>query len=321
MSRVGSGPSSSSCMRDAAQEDRLAVEQDVAGRDGDRAEADPVAPAVVAGGRPSRRRASGVSGDQRRSSRRAAKLEARRPCASVVAGAASRARRSAARRSRRPPAGRRARRRPRSCRRAVSRTQASSTKVAGTDQPHRAGEPAIVPPVGDRRRDRASVRCGVDRRRQPVVARAQQPVTSNANGVKPPSCSPEPLAVEPDLGGDNWPRRSAGTALAGVRRGVEAALVPDQALIIAHLGRMGQPGRGQRGDRRVVEIVLVQRERVGCARLRRRRHRHSAGGPRPAPRRGSRPRRRGRDRSNKSTRRRAMRPRASPRRRGRARRA
>jgi len=44
---------------------------------------------------------------------------------------------------------------------------------------------------------------------------------------------------------------------------VEFAFVPDQALIMPHLGCVGQPGLRELRDRRLVHVIFVERGRIG----------------------------------------------------------
>ena len=99
-----------------------------------------------------------------------------------------------------------------------------------------------------------------------VAARAQQPGHFERERREAAFVRAEPLAVEPGLGGIVRRAEAHEIPHAFARRGIEAALVPDQSLVVAHLRRVGQPARRQLGPRRGVHVVLVERERVRRAR-------------------------------------------------------
>ena len=101
---------------------------------------------------------------------------------------------------------------------------------------------------------------------QPVAAFAQQTGDLERERGEAALVAADPLAVEPGLGGIVRRAEAHEVAHARLRRGVEAALVPDEALIVAHLRRMGQPARRELGPRRGVHVVFVERQRIGRAR-------------------------------------------------------
>ena len=108
---------------------------------------------------------------------------------------------------------------------------------------------------------------GVHAHHQPVAAFAQQSGDLEREGSEAAFVAAKPLAVEPGLGGIVRRAEPQEIAHARLRDGVEAALVPDEALIVPHLRRVRQPACREHGTRRGVHIVFEQRQRVRRTRL------------------------------------------------------